>query len=66
MRDIENTRNDQATAKADESTPIASCSSAVALIDEGNALEEQEGLLRPWPRYDMLQSKLTRNARERT
>jgi Tfp pilus assembly protein PilF/2-polyprenyl-3-methyl-5-hydroxy-6-metoxy-1,4-benzoquinol methylase len=52
MRDIENTRNDQATAQVDESTPIASCSSAVALIDEGNALEEQGRIAEAMARYD--------------
>jgi tetratricopeptide (TPR) repeat protein/2-polyprenyl-3-methyl-5-hydroxy-6-metoxy-1,4-benzoquinol methylase len=52
MRDIEITRNDQATAKAYESTPIASCSPAVALIDEGNALEEQGRIAEAMARYD--------------
>jgi tetratricopeptide (TPR) repeat protein/2-polyprenyl-3-methyl-5-hydroxy-6-metoxy-1,4-benzoquinol methylase len=52
MRDIENTRNDQATTQADESTPIASRNSAVALIDEGNALEEQGRIAEAMARYD--------------
>jgi tetratricopeptide (TPR) repeat protein/SAM-dependent methyltransferase len=52
MSDIENTRNDQATAKIDESAPIASCSSAVALIDEGNALEEHGKTAEAMARYD--------------
>jgi Tfp pilus assembly protein PilF/2-polyprenyl-3-methyl-5-hydroxy-6-metoxy-1,4-benzoquinol methylase len=52
MRDIEDTRDDQATAQVDEGTPIASCSSAVALIDEGNALEEQGRIAEAMARYD--------------
>jgi Tfp pilus assembly protein PilF/2-polyprenyl-3-methyl-5-hydroxy-6-metoxy-1,4-benzoquinol methylase len=52
MRDIENPRNDQATAQVDERTLIASCSSAVALIDEGNALEEQGRIAEAMARYD--------------
>jgi tetratricopeptide (TPR) repeat protein/2-polyprenyl-3-methyl-5-hydroxy-6-metoxy-1,4-benzoquinol methylase len=51
MKDIVNTRNDQA-AQVDESTPIASCSSAIALIDEGNALEEQGRIAEAMARYD--------------
>jgi Tfp pilus assembly protein PilF/2-polyprenyl-3-methyl-5-hydroxy-6-metoxy-1,4-benzoquinol methylase len=52
MRDIENTRNDQATAQVGESTAIASYSHAVALIDEGNALEEQGRIAEAMARYD--------------
>ena len=52
MRDIEYTRNDQATVPAGESTPIASWSSAVALIDEGNALEEHGRIGEAMARYD--------------
>jgi Flp pilus assembly protein TadD/2-polyprenyl-3-methyl-5-hydroxy-6-metoxy-1,4-benzoquinol methylase len=52
MGDIENTRNDQATTQVDESTPIASWNSAVALIDEGNALEEQGRIAEAMARYD--------------
>ena len=52
MRDIKNTRDDQATAKVDESALIASRSSAVALIDEGNALEEQGRIAEAMARYD--------------
>jgi tetratricopeptide (TPR) repeat protein/2-polyprenyl-3-methyl-5-hydroxy-6-metoxy-1,4-benzoquinol methylase len=52
MRDIENTRNYQATAQVDESTPIASWTSAVALINEGNALEEQGRIAEAMARYD--------------
>jgi tetratricopeptide (TPR) repeat protein/2-polyprenyl-3-methyl-5-hydroxy-6-metoxy-1,4-benzoquinol methylase len=52
MRDIENARADQATAEVDKSTPIASCNSAVALIDEGNALEEQGRIAEAMARYD--------------
>jgi tetratricopeptide (TPR) repeat protein/2-polyprenyl-3-methyl-5-hydroxy-6-metoxy-1,4-benzoquinol methylase len=52
MRDIENTRNDQATTQVDESTPIASRNCAVALINEGNALEEQGKIAEALARYD--------------
>jgi tetratricopeptide (TPR) repeat protein/2-polyprenyl-3-methyl-5-hydroxy-6-metoxy-1,4-benzoquinol methylase len=53
MRDIiENTRSDQATTEVDKSTPIASCNSAVALIDEGNALEDQGRIAEAIARYD--------------
>jgi tetratricopeptide (TPR) repeat protein len=52
MRDIENARNNQATAKVDESTPIASRSSAVALIEEGNVFEEQGRTAEAMARYD--------------
>jgi Tfp pilus assembly protein PilF/2-polyprenyl-3-methyl-5-hydroxy-6-metoxy-1,4-benzoquinol methylase len=52
MSDIESTRNDQATAQPDERTPIASWSSAVALIDEGNELEEQGRMAEAMARYD--------------
>ncbi len=52
MRDIDSTRNDQAAAQVDEGTPIASCGSAVELIDEGNALEEQGRIAEAMARYD--------------
>ena len=52
MRDIENARNEQATAQVDESTLIASRNSAVAFIDEGNALEEQGRIAEAMARYD--------------
>ena len=40
------------TARADESTAIASRNSAVALIDEGNTLEEQGKIAEAMARYD--------------
>ena len=52
MRHIENTRNDQGTAQLDEGIPIASRNSAIALIDEGNALEEQGKIEEAMARYD--------------
>ncbi len=52
MREIENTRDDQATPQVDESTRIATRNSAVALIDEGNALEEHGKIAEAMARYD--------------
>jgi Tfp pilus assembly protein PilF/2-polyprenyl-3-methyl-5-hydroxy-6-metoxy-1,4-benzoquinol methylase len=52
MGNIENTRHDHAIAQVDESTPIASCGSAVALIDAGNALEERGRIAEAMARYD--------------
>jgi tetratricopeptide (TPR) repeat protein/SAM-dependent methyltransferase len=52
MSDIENTRNNQATAEADKGTLMASRNSAVALIDEGNALEGQGRIAEAMARYD--------------
>jgi tetratricopeptide (TPR) repeat protein/2-polyprenyl-3-methyl-5-hydroxy-6-metoxy-1,4-benzoquinol methylase len=50
MRDIENTRSDQGTTEVDKRTPI--CNSAVALIAEGNALEEQGRIAEAMARYE--------------
>jgi tetratricopeptide (TPR) repeat protein/2-polyprenyl-3-methyl-5-hydroxy-6-metoxy-1,4-benzoquinol methylase len=47
MRDIENTRNDRAAAEVHKSTRIA-----IALIDEGNSLEEQGRIAEAMARYD--------------
>jgi tetratricopeptide (TPR) repeat protein/2-polyprenyl-3-methyl-5-hydroxy-6-metoxy-1,4-benzoquinol methylase len=47
MRDVEITRNDPATAEVDKRTAIA-----IALIDEGNALEEQGKVAEAMARYD--------------
>ena len=41
MRDSEKTPVNLAAAEVDNSPPVASVSPAIALIDEGNALEEQ-------------------------
>jgi tetratricopeptide (TPR) repeat protein/2-polyprenyl-3-methyl-5-hydroxy-6-metoxy-1,4-benzoquinol methylase len=52
MRDIERTHINQATAEVGDRTPVASNSSAVALIDEGNALEEKGLIVEAMARYD--------------
>jgi tetratricopeptide (TPR) repeat protein/2-polyprenyl-3-methyl-5-hydroxy-6-metoxy-1,4-benzoquinol methylase len=52
MRDIESTRIKQAASEVAESTPGASRNSAVALIEEGNALEEQGRIAEAMARYD--------------
>jgi predicted TPR repeat methyltransferase len=52
MRIIENKANEQAIAEVDQSTAIASRNSAIALIDEGNALEEQGKIGEAMARYD--------------
>ena len=41
MSDFERTRMNLATAAIDNNPPVASRNPAVAMIDEGNALEEQ-------------------------
>jgi tetratricopeptide (TPR) repeat protein/2-polyprenyl-3-methyl-5-hydroxy-6-metoxy-1,4-benzoquinol methylase len=48
----ERTRINQATAAVYDSTLVASRNSAVALIDEGNALEEQGRIAEAMARYD--------------
>jgi len=52
MSDFERTRVSLATAKVDNSPPVASRNSAVAMIDEGNALEEQGRIPEAMARYD--------------
>ena len=41
MRDSEMTPVNLASAEVDNSQPVASVNPAIAMIDEGNALEEQ-------------------------
>jgi Tfp pilus assembly protein PilF/2-polyprenyl-3-methyl-5-hydroxy-6-metoxy-1,4-benzoquinol methylase len=50
MSDIDRGRINQATA--DDSAPVTSRNSAVALLDEGNALEEQGRIPEAMARYD--------------
>jgi tetratricopeptide (TPR) repeat protein/2-polyprenyl-3-methyl-5-hydroxy-6-metoxy-1,4-benzoquinol methylase len=52
MRDTERIHISQATAEVGDHTPVASNSSAVALIDEGNALEEKGLIAEAMARYD--------------
>ena len=52
MRDIERTRNSKATADVDDSAPVASRISVVAMIDAGNALEEQGRIIEAMACYD--------------
>ena len=52
MRDIERTRVNLATAAVDNNPPAASRDLAVALIDEGNTLEEQGRVAEAMARYD--------------
>jgi tetratricopeptide (TPR) repeat protein/2-polyprenyl-3-methyl-5-hydroxy-6-metoxy-1,4-benzoquinol methylase len=52
MRDIERTRFNQTTAGVDDIPPVVSGIPAVALIDEGNALEEQGRIPEAMARYD--------------
>lgn len=52
MRDFERTRVNQATASIDGSPSFASRYPAVAMIDEGNALEEQGRITEAMARYD--------------
>ncbi len=52
MSDIERTRINQASAEVDGNTPVASRNPAIALIDEGNALEEQGRIPEAMARYD--------------
>jgi tetratricopeptide (TPR) repeat protein/2-polyprenyl-3-methyl-5-hydroxy-6-metoxy-1,4-benzoquinol methylase len=52
MRDFERTRTNQATASNDGSPSLASRCPAVAMIDEGNALEEQGRIDEAMARYD--------------
>jgi tetratricopeptide (TPR) repeat protein/2-polyprenyl-3-methyl-5-hydroxy-6-metoxy-1,4-benzoquinol methylase len=52
MRDFGGTQIVQATARVDGSAPVAAGKSALALIDEGNALEEQGLIAEAMSRYD--------------
>lgn len=52
MGDLESTRVNQATASNDGSLSFASGYPAVAMIDEGNALEEQGRIAEAMARYD--------------
>src|SRR5271166_2742758 len=51
MRDFERTRTNVATAAVDNSPPVAK-NPAIAMIDEGNALEEQGRIAEAMARYD--------------
>jgi tetratricopeptide (TPR) repeat protein/2-polyprenyl-3-methyl-5-hydroxy-6-metoxy-1,4-benzoquinol methylase len=52
MGDLERTRVNLATAAADNRPPVASRDLAIALIDEGNTLEEQGRVAEAMARYD--------------
>jgi tetratricopeptide (TPR) repeat protein/2-polyprenyl-3-methyl-5-hydroxy-6-metoxy-1,4-benzoquinol methylase len=52
MRDFERTRQNLATAQTNNGPPAASRDLAVALIDEGNTLEEQGRVADAMARYD--------------
>jgi tetratricopeptide (TPR) repeat protein/2-polyprenyl-3-methyl-5-hydroxy-6-metoxy-1,4-benzoquinol methylase len=52
VKDIEGTRIKRVAAEGDGSTSVASTNSAIALIDEGNALEEQGRSTEAMARYD--------------
>jgi tetratricopeptide (TPR) repeat protein/2-polyprenyl-3-methyl-5-hydroxy-6-metoxy-1,4-benzoquinol methylase len=52
MSDFESTRMNLAAAAADDSPPVAPRNTAIALIDEGNALEEQGRVAEAMARYD--------------
>jgi tetratricopeptide (TPR) repeat protein/SAM-dependent methyltransferase len=52
MRDMESTRTNQVTAEIADSSPDLSSTRAVALIDEGNALEEQGRISEAMALYD--------------
>ncbi len=52
MRNAEMTPVTVATAEADNSHPVASVNPAIAMIDEGNALEEQGRIPEAMARYD--------------
>ena len=52
MRDTERTGGSQATSENGDSPPVISRISAVALIDEGNRLEEQGRITEAMARYD--------------
>jgi tetratricopeptide (TPR) repeat protein/2-polyprenyl-3-methyl-5-hydroxy-6-metoxy-1,4-benzoquinol methylase len=52
MVDFESTRMNQATASIDGSPSLAPKNPAVAMIDEGNALEEQGRIAEAMARYD--------------
>src|SRR3984957_18723340 len=52
MRHLGGTQIIQATAQVDGSAPVAARKSALALIDEGNALEEQGLIAEALSRYD--------------
>jgi Tfp pilus assembly protein PilF/SAM-dependent methyltransferase len=52
MRDSEMTPVNPTTAEADNSQPVTSVNPAIAMIDEGNALEEQGRIADAMARYD--------------
>src|SRR3974377_1240255 len=52
MNDPEKTRSTPAAAAVDDSLPVTSKDSAVALVDAGNALEEQGRYAEAMARYD--------------
>jgi tetratricopeptide (TPR) repeat protein/2-polyprenyl-3-methyl-5-hydroxy-6-metoxy-1,4-benzoquinol methylase len=52
MRNAEMTPVNVATAEADNNQPVASVSPAIAMIDEGNALEDQGRIPEAMARYD--------------
>jgi tetratricopeptide (TPR) repeat protein/2-polyprenyl-3-methyl-5-hydroxy-6-metoxy-1,4-benzoquinol methylase len=52
MSDIRRTHPSRATTDIDHNPPVASRNSAVAFIDEGNALEEQGNISEAMARYD--------------
>jgi tetratricopeptide (TPR) repeat protein/2-polyprenyl-3-methyl-5-hydroxy-6-metoxy-1,4-benzoquinol methylase len=52
MRDSETTPVNVATAEADDNQPVATVNPAIAMIDEGNALEEQGRIPEAMARYE--------------
>jgi tetratricopeptide (TPR) repeat protein/2-polyprenyl-3-methyl-5-hydroxy-6-metoxy-1,4-benzoquinol methylase len=52
MREIERNRINSTTAEVDDNLPVASSNTAVALIHEGNSLEEQGRIAEAMARYD--------------
>ncbi len=52
MSDFERTRMNLATAAVDNNPPVASSNPAIAMIDEGNSLEEQGRNAEAMARYD--------------
>ena len=65
MGDIEKTHLNLTGAAADDSLPVTSRNTAIALIEEGNALKNRDGLPRQW-RGTMLPSKRIRDAHGHT
>jgi tetratricopeptide (TPR) repeat protein/2-polyprenyl-3-methyl-5-hydroxy-6-metoxy-1,4-benzoquinol methylase len=63
MRDFERTRVNEATASIDGSPSSASRNPAVAMIDEGNALEQQGRIAEAMARYDAAVQADPRSAR---